>query len=266
MKAVKPSGRGLDAAGCDTLSRLLGGRPETVIAVHQLRRGLCSAYVVGEPSRLDAVVIQPTRLPEEPMAFGTDAGAIWSVLGGLTGWTCVNVDGEVARRLGPVMAAHLRRAVRYLGDLYHILARPAPRFGHANVRRLVREDLALLASAPIELREASLGFGTPEKLLEEGIAAGAVVGGGLVALACTTARSGRHAELGVVTAGPWRGRGLATACAALAAAGVQQSGWLPVWRADEDNIASLRVARKLGFTEVCRRAYVIPVDGGTAHE
>jgi hypothetical protein len=103
-KTVKPFGRGLDAAGCDTLCRMLGGRPETVIAVHQLRRGLCSAYLVGEPSRPDAAVIQPTRLPEEPMAFGTDAGAIWSVLGGLTGCHSVvslRLSGRDAGMIGP---------------------------------------------------------------------------------------------------------------------------------------------------------------------
>jgi len=32
---------------------------------------------------------------------------------------------------------------------------------------------------------------------------------------------------------------------------------VPVWSTGEDNVASLRVARKLGFEEVGRRTYVI---------
>jgi hypothetical protein len=109
----------LDEEGCNTLCRILGDSPETVIAVHLLRRGLCSAYAAGKPTRPDAFVIRPSRLIEEPMAFGSDALAIWRVLQGLPGWICVNVDSEIARRLGPVMRAQLGRPVRYLGDVYH---------------------------------------------------------------------------------------------------------------------------------------------------
>ena len=74
----------------------------------------------------------------------------------------------------------------------------------------------------------ALGFGSPDGLLSEGVAAGALVDGGLVALACTTARTEKHADLGVVTLEGWRGRGLATACAALVADGILRSGRVPV--------------------------------------
>ena len=38
----------LNAAEYDTLCRVLGDTPETVIAVHLLQRGLCLAYAVGQ--------------------------------------------------------------------------------------------------------------------------------------------------------------------------------------------------------------------------
>jgi hypothetical protein len=193
------------------------------------------------------------------MAFGTDAGAIWRVLADLSGWACISVDGDVARRLGPILEAHTGRPVRYLDDVHHTLDRPAIRSGRPGVRSLNRDDLDLLASAPGEIRELALGFGAIDGLFAEGVAAGAVVGGVLVALACTTAQSLRHADVSVVTAGPWRGQGLATACASLVADGVRRAGRVPVWSAGEQNAASLRVARKLGFEEVGRRAYIIPV-------
>jgi len=76
-------------------------------------------------------------------------------------------------------------------------------------------------------------------------------------LACTTAVTEKHADLGVVTSGPWRGQGLATACAALAADAIQRGGRRPVLSTGEDYAASLRVAEKLGFEEMSRRVYVI---------
>jgi GNAT superfamily N-acetyltransferase len=259
-RVTPPKLLGLDAAACEALALALGDTPETVIAVHLLCRGLCSAYAAGDLSRPNAIVVQPREQPDEPTAFGTDAGAIWGLMLYLPDWTCINVDSRVAPRLGAVMQSHLGRPVRYYGDIFHTLGRTAPAFAHPAVRLLTRDDLDLLVAAPPEVRNAAMGFGPFGDLLDEGIAAGAVVDGSLVALACTTAVTARHADVGVVTAGPWRGRGLATACAAFAAEEVRQSGRVPVWSAGESNVASLRVAQKLGFEEVCRRTYIIPTE------
>ena len=250
----------LDASEYDALAGLLGDLPETTIAVHLLWRRLCSAYALGEPGRPDALVIQPTHLPEEPMAYGTDVGAIWSILRRLLGWACVNVDVEVARHLGPLMEADLGRAIRRVEDVHHTLDRPVAGFLHPAVRSLGPDDLALLEDAPADLREMAMGFGSLDGLLSQGVAAGAEVDGGLVALACTTAQTEKYADLGVVTLEGWRGRGLAAACAALVADGILRSGRVPVWSTGEDNTASMQVARKLGFREIGRRAYLVPVD------
>jgi predicted GNAT family acetyltransferase len=93
-------------------------------------------------------------------------------------------------------------------------------------------------------------------LLEDGVVAGAVVDGELVAVGSTLAVSVLYADLAVVTLGAWRGRGLATACASLVAAAIRRSGRLPVWSTGEDNVTSLRVAQKSGFKAVGRRTYV----------
>jgi predicted GNAT family acetyltransferase len=62
----------------------------------------------------------------------------------------------------------------------------------------------------------------------------------------------------VTTLPEWRGRGLSTAAAALVATVIQDAGRTPVWSTGEGNAASRRVAEKLGFREVARRAYLIP--------
>jgi hypothetical protein len=141
-------------------------------------------------------------------------------------------------------------------DIYHTLERPVVAVSHPSVRYLTGEDLDLLTTVPPDIRGACLGFGTFERLLQDGVVAGAVIGGELVAVASTWAVSDRHADLSVLTAGPWRGRGLVTACAGLVVADIRGSGRVPVWSTGENNVASLRVARKLGFQEVGRGTYV----------
>lgn len=98
-------------------------------------------------------------------------------------------------------------------------------------------------------------------MLTEGVAAGAVVSGELTAIAHTHARSEQHADIGVSTLEGWRGRGFASAAASLVVRRVWEEGQVPVWSTGEDNSASLRVARKLGFEEALRRTYVIPNKG-----
>ena len=121
---------------------------------------------------------------------------------------------------------------------------------------LALADLPFVEAAPCELRPRC--FATLAAGLTEGAAAGAIVGRRIVAICHTAARSDRHADLGVFTAEEFRGRGMATAAAALVARRIRQAGQIPVWSAGETNTASLRVAQKVGFVEICRRIYLIP--------
>ncbi len=93
-------------------------------------------------------------------------------------------------------------------------------------------------------------------MLTQGIVAGAVVEGRLVGIAHTSAITDRHADIGVSTLEPFRGRGFATAAASMVARRVQDTGRIQVWSAGEGNAASLRVAAKVGFAEVSRRVYI----------
>jgi hypothetical protein len=254
--------RRLDRSECEALIAALGDTPETVISVHQLRHGLCEAYVEAGAGRHDAVILRPSRPSDELVGSGTNAESLWRVLRGLSGWSCVSVEDGIARRLGPLLEAQLGRPVRYIQDIYHTLQRPTVVGSHPSVRYLTGEDLDLLRTAPIDIKGACLGFGTFERLLDAGVVAGAVIDGELVAVASTWAVSEKYADLSVVTAGPWRGRGLVTACAGRVVADIRRSGRVPVWSTGEDNLASLRVARKLGFQEVSRRTYLNVIGEG----
>jgi len=246
----------LNQKGCSVLADALGDTPETVISVSALRRGLCRAYVAGDPASFDGAIIQVNFLPGEPAGFGSDPEVLWDLLQGVQGWDCVDVAPECATVLGEIIEREMGVPVRYYGDIYHILSKPVLNFRNGAVRQLTLEDIKLLESAPAEVQ--GCGFGSSYGLLSEGIVACAIESGEIMAIAHTSARTERHADIGVVTLKEWRGRGFATDAASIVAKRVQEAGQIPVWSTGEDNISSLRIAQKLGFTEVSRSTYVIP--------
>jgi predicted GNAT family acetyltransferase len=178
------------------------------------------------------------------------------LLQSVEGWDCVNVESRCATALGAIVEREMQCRVRYYGDVHHVLTVPARTFSHQAVRRLTVDDLELLARAPHQVRGA--GFHSSRELLEQGIVACAVISGEVVSIAHTYARTRHYADIGVHTLEEWRGRGFAAAAASLVARLIQQAGQIPVWSAGEDNQASLGLAKKLGFTEISRRTYVIP--------
>ncbi|MYD52168.1 MAG: GNAT family N-acetyltransferase [Dehalococcoidia bacterium] len=238
------------------LARVLGDSPETAIPANRLMRGACSALVVGQPARFKAAVIMSHDNPGEPDGFGEDPEALWSILAPLEGWRVVDVSPSVAPKLGAVIRASTGSKVAYYGDVYHTLTRPAVGDFHPDVRLLTVDDRALFDGVTDDLKPGMRG--DVEIVLREGFVAGAVVDDRLVSVAHTNAITERYADIGVFTHEDFRNRGYSTAAASIVASAIQKSGRTPVWSCGEDNLASLRVAAKVGFTEVSRRTYVIP--------
>lgn len=253
---MKSSHQPLNRKGCRLLADALGDAPETVISVSALRQGLCRVYITGDPASFEGAIIEANFLPGEPAGFGSDPEVLWDLLKGVKGWDCVDVAPECATALGEIIEREMGVPVRYYGDVYHILPKPVLNFRNEAVRQLTLEDIKLLESAPAEVR--GCGFGSSRGLLAEGIVACAIVSGEIVAIAHTSARTKCYSDIGAFTLKEWRGRGFATAAASIVAKRVQEAGQIPVWSTGEDNIASLRIAQKLGFTEVSRSTYVIP--------
>ena len=242
---------------CRVLSDVLGDTPMTVISASRLKQRMCDAYVAGSLPDVDAVLVFDPFCPDEPCGFGTDADALWQLLKATDGWSCINVDTSCATSLGALIEADRDTTLRYYGDVYHALLKPVHCYPNKTVRLLTPEDVTRLAKAPAEVQ--GNGYKTHAAMVTDGIAAGAIVDNNIVAIAHTYAETDLHADIGVSTLEQWREKGFATAAASLVAQEIQARGKVPVWSCGEDNIASLRVAQKLGFTEVGRRTYVIPI-------
>lgn len=252
----------LKVADNPLLAEALGDTPETTIPVHRLLDGSCRAYVRGGLPPTGVAIVQDDFCPTEPYAFGGDAHAICHLLRGVRGWECVNASRGLAQSLVELLRSATGAEILLAEDVYHVLRQPAPveRFRHPSVLSLGPRDQSLLEAAPFELQPS--GFGSIDQTLREGSVACAVIEGRVVAVAHTTACTGRHADIGVATLQEWRGRGLATAAAALVARCVQVREMTPVWSCGDQNSPSLRVAAKLRFEEVSRRMYVVPQPSG----
>ena len=248
----------LTAQECRILADVIGDTPLTVISASRLQHGMCDAYVAGRLPDVDAALVFDPYCPEEPCGFGTDADALWHLLKATEGWGCINVDPACAEPLGARIEAENGTPIRYYGDVCHALLQPVHRHLNEAVRLLTLEDVDPLAKAPAEVQ--GNGYKTHAAMVTHGIAAGAVVAGNIVAIAHTYAETDLHADIGVSTLETWREKGFATAAASRVAQEIQASGKVPAWSCGEDNAASLRVAQKLGFSEIGRRTYVIPVE------
>ncbi len=118
---------------------------------------------------------------------------------------------------------------------------------NALVRPLLPADAAHLASLGPEAHWVSHTWGGPAGLAASGRAWGAFVAGRLVAVASTFLAGAQYEDIGVATEPAWRRQGLSAACAAALCRDMRARGRTPSWSTSADNLASLRVAEKLGF-------------------
>ena len=234
------------------LAAAIGESPETVISHHLLTSRTCDAWYVGDARQPRGLIIQAHSFPAEPIIHGHNASDVAAIIPYVHGWETFSTPlwlvGDLER---PITHARDTTSLRTLTDVYHVLDTPvAGDFSHADVRLLTDEDLALTITID-QLQQDSA---------YKPIVAAAVVDGEIVSLAHTFAWSPMYVDIGVTTHEQFRGTGMATAAAAIVATEVQKRGKVPVWSTGIDNLASMRVAQKLGFRETSRRLYLIPVE------
>ncbi len=234
----------------------LGDTPETVITLQFLRDGTCEVLCVGDPADLEALVIQSSEMPAEPIAFGSSAEGIGSLVPHLQPWGAINVPADLADELiEPIAQAAGVTSVRMLDDVYHVLTEPVNADLAGEARLLTAADAGVIQAATALIGDDA---GRVLRTIEEGHVAGVIREGELLSLAYTFATSDLHTDIGVVTRENARSQGLATMAGAAVVAAIQAGGKTPVWSTGSTNLASLKVAARLGFREVSRRTYLIP--------
>ncbi|MFO7651312.1 MAG: GNAT family N-acetyltransferase [bacterium] len=242
----------IDPAERQILADALGDTPESVAAVHGLTYGFYDAWTIGDPAAFDAAVVQPRILPTLAMGFGRDAEALARLLLHVPGWQntfvppchAAAVSQHVARALGEELA--VEDEIVYLPD------GPLAEYADPRVRLIDKHEFDALAW----VMEWGYTREVLENILLNGVISCAVVDGQTVSAAYTDCWTARFAEITVGTEDGWTNRGFATGAASLVAREVVKGGRTPVWSADTSNLASRRIAAKLGFVEASRRGRI----------
>lgn len=109
---------------------------------------------------------------------------------------------------------------------------------------------------PLLVGEVNPAFSwqSDEDFLRGGVAVCVMHGGEAAAWAFSGAVGGGRMDIGVETAEPYRGHGLARAAANALAEAALGMNYTPVWGCDASNIASARTAVSAGFIPCCRHA------------
>lgn len=238
----------------DAITAWLGDEPGTTIPLHALRTRRCKVWLAGKPEAPDALVMVVDYIPDEPYAFGHDAAKAVELLDAIPDWTCVNVASEFADAMANATHAATGKQVARHGDLYFAQSKPLRIPAHPSVRFLSPEDAALVSAAPADASPGGPEF--VDRLLREGFCTAATIDGQLVAQTHAYCITDRYAEIGAKTASDHRRLGLSTGCAGMLCARLFELGKIPVWSTFETNLASQRVAEKLGFARVAERAYL----------
>jgi GNAT superfamily N-acetyltransferase len=242
---------------CLILADVIGDTPTTLNVLDCLKRGKCCAYVFGNLPHITASLVIDT-LYDDAFCFATDVDALWHLLELQTDLESLNfnVDPVYAETLGQHIAAKTGGSVKYYVEIHQALSKPVCSYSNEVVRLLTLADVEHLAKAPEGVQGYS--YQTPKDIITTGPVAAAFVNDGIVSIARTYAQSDLHGGISIFTLEEWRGKGYATSAASLVAEELQAMGKVPVWGCGEENVASLRTAKKLGFVEVSRRIDIVP--------
>jgi RimJ/RimL family protein N-acetyltransferase len=222
------------------LADSLPDAPRNAIPIGALRSGAASAYRLGGSFL--------TVLSGEGMGFG-DPPKILVMLRAIEDCTCVMLPPEDV----PTLCSHLSNAPTLVDDVQYVLDRNEPLAPDltAQVKRVLPQDL-------VEATRRELFSEWPMSVLERGIIACAFIDGVPVAQGSSLFRSATHADVGVKTLEGFRNRGLATTCARSVITQLLAESTIPVWSTSTENIASNRVAAKLGFKRLDAWRFVVP--------
>ena len=213
-------------------------RPGPLIALHVLHTGQGT--------------VQADRWPQ-PRALFADTAGNCSLAGEPTALTPADLQGIAGMIEAPLSFLPLLREAfpdLRLWDRVIFSLPGEPQFALPDdyeVRRLTAVDTNHLQSLSSASSWIAKTWGGPAGLAASGMAWGAFSDGCLVAVACTFFLGKEYEDIGVATEPEHRGCGLSVACSGALCQEIRARDHTPSWTTSPDNIASIRVAQKLGF-------------------
>jgi GNAT superfamily N-acetyltransferase len=216
-------------------------RPGPLVGAHLVRTGIGWALADRWPAPRAALVAAGGNLSLAGDPAALDPAALRAAASGF-----VDVPAPFRALAGAAFpdAARLPRVVAMLTGPPRRVRAALP------ARRLGAADAGQLAALSPDLGWVAASWGGPAGLAASGRAFGAFDGGRLVAVACPFFAGASFEDVGVVTEPAWRGLGLAGALGAAVCADARARGRVPTWTTSSGNLASRRVAARLGFALV----------------
>ncbi len=183
--------------------------------------------------------------------FIADAPEEAGVFGDLYGYCAL--DKEWERALLDDYAGQLRRIGRrrFRYDPNHIPSTPRRLLSDDMIIVPVNRTLAQRIDSEVLGDMPGIGFfmGGLDAFEERGYGFCVIQDNRIASVAHTGSVSEGFADIDIITAEPFRGRGLATLAAQACIEETLRRGLIPTWHTDTTNEASMATARKLGFTE-----------------
>lgn len=215
-------------------------RPGPLVGLHVINTGQGACFADRWPNPR-AILVETAG----NYSLAGDAGALEAadLRGRVTGFV------EAPAPFVPLLLEAFPGAQRWDRVIFEL--RERPRFSQPHgylVRRLDPADTLYLQQLSAESAWISKTWGGPAGLAASERAWGAFAGEQLVSVACVFFAGEQYEEIGVVTEAGFRGRGLSAACAGALCEEIWRRGHWSSWSTSPDNVGSIRVAEKLGFT------------------
>jgi RimJ/RimL family protein N-acetyltransferase len=220
-------------------SWFLPDRPGLLLGLHAIYTGLGKFFADRWPEPR-AILVETAgnySLSGDPEAF-----APVDLIGGITGV----VDAPksflpLLQRSFPELKIWERVILTHETDLPTLLPCAFP------LRRLTKVDTNLISQLSPEVAWITKTWNGPDGLARSGYAWAALDGRKILSLSCSFCVGQTYEDIGVVTEPAFRGQGLSVSCTAALCRDIIARGRRLSWSTSIDNLASLRVAEKLGF-------------------
>jgi len=225
-------------------------RPGPLVGLHVIHTGQGTCWADRWPDP-HAILVETAG----NYSLAGDPGALEpaDLQGRITGFV------EAPEPFVPLLLATFPDAKRWGRVIFELRSRP--HFSRPQdyvIRRLDPADASHLQALSPESAWISKTWGGPAGVAASDRAWGAFAGRRLVSVACVFFVGEHYEEIGVITEPEFRGLGLSAACAGALCEEIWRRGHWSSWSTSPDNIGSIRVAEKLGFSHQ-RRDYLYAI-------